>query len=68
MAELKKEGKVRYIGVSNFNVNQMRRAMEIAPITSLQPPFSLIKQDIEKEILPFCREHNMVLHLRPSFA
>ena len=59
MAELKKEGKVRYIGVSNYNVSQMRRAMKIAPISSLQPPFSLIKRDIEKEILPFCQEHNV---------
>ncbi len=59
MAELKKEGKVRYIGVSNFDVSQMRRAMEIAPISSLQPPFSLIDRDIEKEILPFCQENNI---------
>src|SRR2546430_6210823 len=59
MAELKREGKVRYIGVSNFNVSQMRRAMEIAPISSLQPPFSLIKPDIQNEILPFCQEHNI---------
>jgi aryl-alcohol dehydrogenase-like predicted oxidoreductase len=59
MAELKQEGKVRYIGVSNFDVNQMRRAMEIAPITSLQPPFSLITRDIEKDILPFCQEHTI---------
>ncbi len=59
MAELKKEGKVRYIGVSNFDISQMRRAMEIAPISSLQPPYSLIKPDIEKDILPFCQEHNI---------
>jgi aryl-alcohol dehydrogenase-like predicted oxidoreductase len=59
MAELKKEGKVRYTGVSNFNVDQMRRAMEIAPIASLQPPFSMIKRDIEKDILPFCQEQHI---------
>ena len=59
MAELKHEGKVRYIGVSNFNVSQMRRIMEIAPISSLQPPFSLIKPDILNDILPFCQEHNI---------
>ncbi len=59
MAKLKEEGKVRYIGVSNFNVNQMRRAMKIAPISSLQAPYSLIKPDIEKDILPFCQEHNI---------
>jgi aryl-alcohol dehydrogenase-like predicted oxidoreductase len=59
MAELKSEGKVRYIGVSNFNVSQMRRAMEIAPISSLQPPFSQVKPDIQNEILPFCQQHTI---------
>lgn len=59
MAELKREGKVRYIGVSNFNVEQMRRIMKIAPIDSLQPPYSLIKRDVEKDILPFCQEHHI---------
>jgi aryl-alcohol dehydrogenase-like predicted oxidoreductase len=59
MAELKQEGKVRYIGVSNFNVGQMRRAMEIAPINSLQPPYSLIKPDVQNEILPFCQRNNI---------
>jgi len=57
--EFKKEGKVRYIGVSNFSVDQMRRAQKIAPISSLQPPYSLIKRDVEKDILPFCQEHNI---------
>jgi aryl-alcohol dehydrogenase-like predicted oxidoreductase len=59
MAQLKAEGKVRYIGVSNFNVEQMKRAIKIAPISSLQPPYSLVKLDVEKEILPFCQEHNI---------
>jgi aryl-alcohol dehydrogenase-like predicted oxidoreductase len=59
MAELKKEGKVRYIGVSNFNVSQMHRIMKIAPISSLQPPFSLVKPDIRNDILPFCQEQNI---------
>ena len=59
MAELKREGKVRHIGVSNFNVNQMRRIMEIAPISSLQPPYSLINPGIQNDILPFCQEHNI---------
>jgi aryl-alcohol dehydrogenase-like predicted oxidoreductase len=59
MAELQTQGKVRYIGVSNFNVSQMKRAMTIAPIQSLQPPYSLIRREIENEILPFCREHNI---------
>ncbi len=59
MAELKKEGKVRWIGVSNFNVSQMKRAMKVAPITSLQPPYSMINRTIEPEILPFCEKHGI---------
>jgi aryl-alcohol dehydrogenase-like predicted oxidoreductase len=59
VAELKKEGKVRYIGVSNFNVAQMKRAQKIAPITSLQPPYNIVTADIEKDVLPFCREHHI---------
>lgn len=59
LAQLKKEGKVRHIGVSNFNVAQMKRAQKIAPITSLQPPYNIVTADIEKEVLPFCREHNI---------
>lgn len=54
LAELQKEGKVRWIGVSNFNVEQLQRAQAIAPITSLQPPYHLLRRDIEAEILPFC--------------
>lgn len=53
MARLREEGKVRWIGVSNFNVEQMKRAMSIAPITSLQPPYSLLVRKAEAEILPF---------------
>src|SRR5262249_41295593 len=59
LAQLKKEGKIRNIGVSNFNVAQMRRAQKIAPITSLQPPYNIVTSDIEKEILPFCREQHI---------
>jgi aryl-alcohol dehydrogenase-like predicted oxidoreductase len=59
LARLKEEGKVRDIGVSNFDVEQMRRAQAIAPISSLQPPYSLLKRDIEDEILMFCRENNI---------
>lgn len=59
MAKLKAEGKVRYIGLSNFNVSQMRRAEKIAPIDSLQPPYSLIHPEIEQDILPFCKDHDI---------
>ena len=59
LAALKDEGKIRYIGVSNFSVAQMERAMAIAPITSLQPPYSLLERGIEADVLPFCHKHNI---------
>jgi aryl-alcohol dehydrogenase-like predicted oxidoreductase len=59
LVRLLKEGKVRYIGVSNFNVAQMQRAQAIAPITSLQPPYSIVTRAIEKEILPFTVKNNI---------
>ncbi len=59
MARLKEEGKVRWIGVSNFSVEQMKRAMKIAPITSLQPPYSLLVRKIEPEILPFVKANGI---------
>jgi len=54
LVELKQQGKVRHIGVSNHSVSQMQRLQAIHPITSLQPPYSMIARDIETEILPFC--------------
>ena len=59
LARLREEGKVRHIGVSNFSVEQMERVRPIAPIASLQPPYSLIRRDIEAEILPYCAVHNI---------
>jgi len=59
MARLKEEGKVRWIGVSNFNVAQMERCRKIAPITSLQPPYSAISPEVEAEILPHCLKQGM---------
>jgi aryl-alcohol dehydrogenase-like predicted oxidoreductase len=59
LAELKAEGKVRYIGVSNFNVQQMQRAHAISPITSLQPPYSLLSRGIEEAVLPFAAANNI---------
>jgi len=54
LAALQRQGKVRWIGVSNFDVKQMRRAQSIAPITSLQPPYSLINRSVEEDLLPYC--------------
>lgn len=59
MAQLQQEGKVRWIGVSNFTVEQMRRCAAIAPVTSLQPPYSILSPEVEQEQLPWCREHNV---------
>lgn len=59
LAALQKEGKVRYIGVSNFSVSQMKRAAKIAPITSLQPNYNIVTRDIEREILPYCRDNHI---------
>ncbi len=59
LARLKEEGKVRWIGVSNFNVEQMKRAMKIAPITSLQPPYSMLRRAIELETLPFAKANGI---------
>ena len=54
LAALQREGKVRWIGVSNFSVQQIKRAQAIAPVTSLQPPYSLIHREIEEDVLPYC--------------
>lgn len=59
LAKLRQEGKVRWIGVSNFNVEQMKRAQAISPITSLQPPYSIISPEIEQSQLPYCQENNI---------
>lgn len=69
LARLQHEGKVRYIGVSNFSVAQMKRAQAIAPITSLQPPYAVIRREIEREILPFCQRENIgVIVYSPMYA
>jgi len=54
-----KEGKVRYLGVSNFSMNQIKRIMDIHPVASLQPPYSIIVNKAEKDLLPFCGEHDI---------
>lgn len=59
ISDLIQEGKVRYGGVSNFSVAQLKRIQGIHQVTSLQPPYSMLKRDTEKELLPFCKEHNI---------
>ena len=69
LAELKREGKVRWIGVSNFDVQQLQRVGEIAPVTSLQPPYSLVRREIEAEILPYCRQAGIgVIAYSPMYS
>ncbi|TLU88452.1 MAG: aldo/keto reductase [Chlorobium sp.] len=59
MASLQKEGLVRHIGVSNFTVDQLRRVIPIAPVASIQPPYSILRPAIEQTLLPFCQEQNI---------
>lgn len=69
MAELQREGKVRWIGVSNFSISQMDRIRKIAPINTLQPPYSLVKPDVQDEILPYCAENDIgVIGYSPMFS
>jgi aryl-alcohol dehydrogenase-like predicted oxidoreductase len=59
MDDLKKLGKVRWIGVSNYSVEQMKRLERIAPVTSDQPPYSLLRRKIESDVLPYCEQSNI---------
>jgi aryl-alcohol dehydrogenase-like predicted oxidoreductase len=59
MAALQHEGKARWIGISNFNVEQIKRVEKIAPVTSLQPPYSVIRRQIEAEVLPYCEKRGI---------
>jgi aryl-alcohol dehydrogenase-like predicted oxidoreductase len=69
MADLQKQGKVRWIGVSNFSVDQMKRVMKIAPITSNQPPYSMLNRAVDAAILPFCEQNNIgVINYAPMHS
>ncbi len=59
LAELKEQGLVRHIGVSNFDVEQLRRVQQIAPVETLQPPYSLVARNIEQETLPFAQREGI---------
>jgi len=69
LAKFREQGKIRHFGVSNFNVDQMKRAQKIAPITSLQPPYSMLRRAIEQEVLPFAQENNIgVINYSPMLS
>ncbi len=69
LARLREQGKVRWIGVSNFSVEQMKRALKIAPITSLQPPYSMLRRAVETEILPFAQANGIgVINYSPMLS
>jgi aryl-alcohol dehydrogenase-like predicted oxidoreductase len=69
MERFREQGKVRWIGVSNYSVEQMKRIQKIAPITSLQPPYSMLRRAIEAEILPFTRANNIgVINYSPMLS
>ena len=69
LARFREEGKVRWIGVSNFSVEQMKRAQKIAPITSLQPPYSMLRRAIETDILPFATANHIgVINYSPMLS
>lgn len=59
MEKLRMEGKVRYIGVSNYSIEQIKRCEKIAPVSSLQPPYSLIMREYEEEVLPYCEKQGI---------
>ena len=59
LAELKEEGMVRHIGVSNFDVSQMERANQISPVETLQPPYNMLNRGVEEEILSYCGENDI---------
>lgn len=59
LVKLKEEGKVKYIGVCNFDVPLLERCMKIERVQSLQPPYSLLKRNIESEILPYCLQNGI---------
>jgi aryl-alcohol dehydrogenase-like predicted oxidoreductase len=69
LSALQQQGKVRWIGVSNFNVRQLKRAKKIVPVSSLQPPYSILRRQIEDEVLPYCDEQRIgVIVYSPMFS
>jgi aryl-alcohol dehydrogenase-like predicted oxidoreductase len=59
MKALQKQGKIKFIGVSNFNADQLERASKVATLTCLQPPYSMLRRAVEKDVLPWCEKHGV---------
>jgi methylglyoxal reductase len=59
MVKLKQQGKVRAIGVSNYSLEQLKQAHAVHPVDSIQPPYSLLRRNIEEDVLPFCKENKI---------
>lgn len=69
LMSLQREGKIRHIGVSNFSEQQMARAQAIGPVTSLQPPYSLLARDVETSTLPFALQNQIgVIVYSPMYS
>ena len=69
LSRLRQQGKIRWIGVSNFSVDQLKRAQKIAPVTSLQPPYSMLRPAVEKELLPFAQANGIgVINYSPMVS
>lgn len=69
LEKFRQQGKIRWVGVSNFSAEQMRRAQKIAPITSLQPPYSMLRRAIEEETLPFAKVNGIgVINYSPMLS
>jgi aryl-alcohol dehydrogenase-like predicted oxidoreductase len=66
---MQRQGKIRYIGVSNFDTTQLKRALAIAPINSVQPPYSLLAREVENSVLPFAKNNRMgVIVYSPMYS
>jgi aryl-alcohol dehydrogenase-like predicted oxidoreductase len=69
LARFREQGKIRWVGVSNFSVEQMKCVQKIAPITSLQPPYSMLRRAVEAEVLPFAEKHGIgVINYSPMVS
>jgi aryl-alcohol dehydrogenase-like predicted oxidoreductase len=66
---MQRQGKIRYIGVSNFDAGQMKRALAVAPLISVQPPYSLLAREVESSILPFAKDNHIgVIVYSPMYS